>query len=403
LWDIAQWLPTSGAVLQLTKGAAPAWFCATISEEDRPMPRNKPPFRADVVGSLLRTAPLKAARAKREQGEISAAQLTEVENREIEKIIGKQEEVGLKCATDGEFRRSWWHFDFYGKLDGVEIYQLDHGIQFHGVQTKAQSIRIKGKLGFSNHPMLEHFKFLKAHARVVPKMCIPSPATLHFRLEPNAVDKKFYADRSAIFDDLANTYRQAIRAFYDAGCRYLQFDDTAWAYLCSQAELQKARERGLDADRLAKDYGRVINAALEGKPADMVITTHVCRGNFRSTWIAEGGYEPVAEILLGQLNYDGYFLEYDTARAGGFEPLRFLPKGNKIVVLGLVTTKSGKLEKRDDVKRRIDEATKYASLDQLCLSPQCGFASTEEGNVLAEDEQWAKLRMIVELADEVWR
>jgi 5-methyltetrahydropteroyltriglutamate--homocysteine methyltransferase len=367
------------------------------------MTGNKPPFRADVVGSILRTAPLKEARAKRETGEISAAQLTEVENREIEKIIKRQEEVGLKVATDGEFRRSWWHFDFYGGLDGVEIYELDHGIQFQGVQTKPRSIRIHGKLGFLNHPMLEHFKFLKAHTRAVPKMCIPSPATLHFRLEPNAITTKEYADRDAIFDDLAKTYRQAIRAFYDAGCRYLQFDDTAWAYLCSPAELKKARDRGLNADRLAQDYARVINQALEGKPADMVVTTHICRGNFRSTWISEGGYEPVAEILLGQLNYDGYFLEYDTARAGGFEPLRFLPKGNKIVVLGLVTTKSGKLEKKDDVKRRIEEATKYAALDQLCLSPQCGFASTEEGNVLAEEEQWAKLRMVVDLADEVWR
>ena len=191
--------------------------------------------------------------------------------------------------------------------------------------------------------------------------------------------------------------------FYDAGCRYLQFDDTAWAYLCSQAELKKARERGLNADHLAKDYARVINQALEGKPADMVVTTHVCRGNFRSTWISEGGYEPVAEIMLGELNYDGYFLEYDTERAGGFEPLRFLPKGNKIVVLGLVTTKSGELENKDDIKQRIDEATKFVALDQLALSPQCGFASTEEGNVLAEEEQWAKLRMVVEIADEVWR
>jgi 5-methyltetrahydropteroyltriglutamate--homocysteine methyltransferase len=367
------------------------------------MSRNKPPFRADVVGSLLRTATLKEARAKREKGAITALQLEEVEDREIKKIIKKQEDVGLKVATDGEFRRSWRHFDFFGMLDGVEIHELDRGIQFQGVQTKPRSIRIKGKLGFSHHPMLEHFKFLKAHTRVVPKMCIPSPATLHFRLEPNAVDTKFYADRSAIFDDLAKTYRQAVRAFYDAGCRYLQFDDTAWAYLCSQAQLKKARERGLNADRLAQDYARVINQALEGKPADMVVTTHVCRGNFRSTWISEGGYEPIAEIMLGQLNYDGYFLEYDTERAGGFEPLRFLPKGNKIVVLGLITTKSGSLEKKADVKRRIDEATKFAALDQLCLSPQCGFASTEEGNALAEEEQWAKLRMVVELADEVWR
>src|SRR3984893_416345 len=365
------------------------------------MMRNKPPFRADVVGSILRTAPLKEARAKREKGEISAAQLTEVEDREIEKIIRKQEEVGLKVATDGEFRRSWWHFDFYGMLDGVEIYELDHGIQFQGVQTKPRSIRIMGKLGFSSHPMLEHFKFLKAHTHVTPKMCIPSAATMHFRLEPNAIATKDYADRDAIFDDLAKTYRQAIRGFYDAGCRYLQIDNTAWAYLCSQAELKKARDRGLNADRLAQDYARVINSSLEGKPADMTITTHICRGNFRSTWISEGGYEPVAEILLGQLNYDGYFLEYDTARAGGFEPLRFLPKGNKIVVLGLITTKSGKLENKDDVKRRIDEATKFAALDQLCLSPQCGFASTEEGSVLGEEEQGAELRMVGGMAREV--
>ncbi len=367
------------------------------------MTRTKPPFRADVVGSLLRTVPLKEARAKRDKGELSAAQLKEVEDREIEKIIKKQEEVGLKVTTDGEFRRSWWHFDFFGMLDGVEIYEVDQGLPFQGVQTRHSRPRINGKLGFSRHPMLEHFKFLKEHTRVTPKMCIPSPAILHFRLEPDAILTKDYADRDAIFDDLAKTYRQAIRAFYDAGCRYLQFDDTAWAYLCSQTELKRARERGLNADRLAQDYARVINQALEGKPADMVVTTHVCRGNFRSTWISEGGYEPIAEIMLGELKYDGYFLEYDSTRAGGFEPLRFLPKGNKIVVLGLVTTKSGELEDKQAVKQRIEEAAKYVALDQLCLSPQCGFASTEEGNVLAEDQQWAKLRMVVELADEVWR
>ena len=367
------------------------------------MPRSKPPFRADVVGSILRTAPLKEARAKRDKGEINAAQLKEVEDREIETIIKKQEEVGLKVATDGEFRRSWWHFDFYGMLDGVEIHEIDHGIQFQGVQTKHLSPRITGKLGFSgSHPMLEHFKFLKAHTRVTPKMCIPSAATMHFRLEPNAIATREYADRDAIFDDLAKTYRQAIRGFYDAGCRYLQVDDTAWAYLCSQAELEKGARPRAGRRQSGQGLRPRHQRSLEGKPADMTITTHICRGNFRSTWISEGGYEPVAEILLGQLNYDGYFLEYDTARAGGFEPLRFLPKGNKIVVLGLITTKSGKLEKKDDVKRRIDEATKFAPIDQLCLSPQCGFASTEEGNVLAEEEQWAKLRMVVEIADEVW-
>jgi 5-methyltetrahydropteroyltriglutamate--homocysteine methyltransferase len=364
--------------------------------------RTKPPFRADMVGSLLRTAPVKQARAQREKGEISPAQLTEVEDREIEKIIKKQEEIGLKLATDGEFRRSWWHFDFFGMLDGVEIYEIDHGIQFQGVQTKPRSIKVTGKIGFSNHPMLEHFKFLKAHTKVMPKMCIPAPSQMHFRLEPGAVAKSAYPDRDAIFHDLAVAYQNAIKAFYAAGCRYLQFDDCSWAYLCSQVELQKARDRGLDVDHLQETYAACINKALEAKPADMTITTHVCRGNFRSTFISSGGYEPVAQSLLAKCNYDGYFLEYDSDRAGGFEPLRFLPKGNKIVVLGLVTSKSGRLEPREDIKRRIQEATKYVALDQLCLSPQCGFASTEEGNVLAEDEQWAKLRMIVELSEEVW-
>jgi 5-methyltetrahydropteroyltriglutamate--homocysteine methyltransferase len=364
--------------------------------------RTKPPFRADHVGSILRSAAIKDARAQHEAGKLSDAELKAVEDREIDKIVGKQEEIGLKCTTDGEYRRSWWHFDFFGMLEGVEIYELDHGIQFQGVQTKPRSIRVKGKIGFGKHPMVEHFKYLKAHTKVTPKMCIPSPTVMHFRLEPGAVAKNAYPHRDAIFDDLAGAYQQAVRAFYDAGCRYLQFDDTAWAYLCSQAELQKARDRGLDVDHLQETYTKCINKALEAKPADMVITTHVCRGNFRSTFISSGGYEPVAESLLAKCNYDGYFLEYDSDRAGGFEPLRFLPKGNKVVVLGLVTSKFGALEKKDDVKRRIDEATKHAALDQLALSPQCGFASTEEGNVLADDEQWAKLKMIVDLSKEVW-
>jgi 5-methyltetrahydropteroyltriglutamate--homocysteine methyltransferase len=366
------------------------------------MTRTKPPFRADHVGSFLRPAALKEARARREKGAISQAELKAVEDREIEKIVAKQEEIGLKLATDGEFRRSWWHFDFLGMLDGVELYEADQGIQFQGVQTKAQSLRIVGKLGFSDHPMVEHFKFLKSHTRLTPKMTIPAPPVLHFRLAKDGISKKAYPDLDAFFHDLGETYKKAVKAFYDAGCRYLQFDDTVWAYLCSQEELRKARERMASVDELQPIYARVINTALEAKPADMTITTHVCRGNFRSTWIAEGGYEPVAETLLGRLNYDGYFLEYDTERAGGFEPLRFLPKGKKIVVLGLVTSKSGTLEKRDDIKRRIEEAAKFASLEQFCLSPQCGFASTEEGNILAEDEQWAKLAMIAEIAEQVW-
>ncbi len=366
------------------------------------MKRTRPPFRADHVGSFLRPAPLKEARAKHEKGTIGAAALKEVEDREIEKVVRKQEEAGLALATDGEFRRSWWHFDFFGMLEGVEVYEADHGIQFQGVQTKPKSIRVSGRIGFSDHPMLEHFRFLKAHTRVMPKMTIPSPSVMHFRLEPGAVAKSAYPDRDAIFDDLGAAYQKAVRAFYDAGCRYLQFDDTAWAYLCSQQELKKAKDRGLDVDHLQETYTRTINQALAGKPADMTITTHVCRGNFRSTWISSGGYEPVAENLLGRCNYDGYFLEYDSERAGGFEPLRYLPKGDKIVVLGLVTSKSGALERKDDVKRRIEEAAKFAPLEQFCLSTQCGFASTEEGNILADDEQWAKLRMIVALADEVW-
>ncbi len=365
------------------------------------MMRTKPPFRADHVGSLLRSPAIKNARAKRQAGEIDAAQLREIEDREIDEIIRKQQEVGLKSATDGEFRRSWWHFDFMGGLDGVEVVDSDQGIQFQGVQTKAQTLEISGKIDFSDHPMIAHFRFLQEHARVLPKMTIPSPSVLHFRLEDD-VRRRAYPDIDAFFDDVADAYAKAIRAFHDAGCRYLQLDDTVWAYLCSDVELAKARERGLETEGLHGQYAHTINRALAGRPDDMTITMHVCRGNFRSTWISEGGYEAVAETLLGGLDLDGYFLEYDTDRAGGFEPLRFLPKGDKMVVLGLITSKSGVLENKDNVKRRIEEATKYVDLDQCCLSPQCGFASTEEGNVLTEQEQWAKLAEIVEIAEEIW-
>jgi 5-methyltetrahydropteroyltriglutamate--homocysteine methyltransferase len=366
------------------------------------MKRTKPPFRADMVGSLLRSEPLKEARAKYASGQIGADALRAVEDREIEKIVERQEAIGLRSATDGEFRRSWWHFDFLSKLDGCRLVQLDHGIQFHGVQTKPETIAITGKIGWpSSHPMIEHFKFLKAHTRVVPKFTMPSPSVLHFRLGYNAI-KPVYPDIDQFFSDVAEAYRNAVRAFYEAGCRYLQFDDTVWAYLCDEAQRQQASERGDDVDLLQERYARTINAAIADRPGDLTITMHVCRGNFRSTWIASGGYEPVAETLLGRLGIDGYFLEYDTERAGGFEPLRFLPKGRKAVVLGLITSKSGTLEKKDDIKRRIDEATRFVAIDQLCLSPQCGFASTEEGNILTEDAQWAKLREIVEIADEVW-
>jgi 5-methyltetrahydropteroyltriglutamate--homocysteine methyltransferase len=363
--------------------------------------RYTPPFRADHVGSLLRPAALKDARAQHAKGKLPADALKTVEDREIEKVIRKQEEVGLKLATDGEFRRSWWHFDFYKGLDGVEMYQTGEGIHFAGVDTKAESVRVVGKVGFSSHPHVEHFKFLKAHAKVTPKMTIPAPSTFHFRQGRQSISKEIYPDLDAYFDDVALAYQKAIRAFYDAGCRYLQLDDTAWSMVCDPKQREDSRKRGDDPDKLSPRYTRMTNKALEAKPADMVITMHSCRGNFRSTFIASGGYEFVAAELFGKVNIDGYFLEFDTDRAGGFEPLRHL-KGNKQVVLGLVTSKSGRLEPKGDIKRRIDEATKYVPLEQLCLSPQCGFASTEEGNVLAEEEQWAKLRMIVEVADEVW-
>ena len=366
------------------------------------MQRTKPPYRADQVGSFLRSEPLKEARAKREKGQLSAADLRQVEDAEIEKLIKKQEEIGMQLVTDGEYRRAWWHFDFLEGLDGVEGYEAEHGIQFAGVETKARGVKVTGKLGFSNHPFLEHFRFVKEHTRVTPKMTIPSPSVLHFRGGRKGISKTVYPELDAFFDDLAKAYKNAVAAFYKAGCRYLQFDDTVWAYLCSQKELEQARQRGDDPSNLQQTYARVINEAVRDRPSDMTITTHVCRGNFRSTWISEGGYEPVAETLFGKVNYDGYFLEYDTERAGGFEPLRFVPKGNKQIVLGLVTSKSGTLEKKDDIKKRINEAAKYVAHEQLCLSPQCGFASTEEGNVLTEEAQWNKMRMIKELSQEVW-
>lgn len=366
------------------------------------MMRTKPPFRADHVGSLLRSQAVKQARAQIQQGEITGEQLKQIEDTEIKRIIAKQQEIGLKSVTDGEFRRSWWHFDFLGGLDGVKITDADDGIQFQGKTTKARTLRITGKFGFSDHPMLDHFRFLKDHVDAVPKMTIPSPSVLHFR-QDNETAREIYADTDEYFDDLATAYADAIKAFYDAGCRYLQLDDTVWAYLCSDDELAQARARGTDTDNLQEYYARTINKAVANKPDDMTITMHVCRGNFRSTWISEGGYEPVAETVLAGLDIDGYFLEYDSDRAGDFRPLRFLPKGGKQVVLGLVTSKIGDLEKTDDLKRRIEEAAQFADIEQFCLSPQCGFASTEEGNILSEDQQWAKLAMIVEFADEVWR
>ncbi len=367
------------------------------------MHRTTPPFRADQVGSFLRTPAIHRARAAHEAGAIDAAELRRVEDQEIVELIREQEAAGLQLTTDGEFRRSWWHFDFIGMLDGVEIVEIDHGIQFQGVQTKPKSPVVVGKIGFpADHPFLDHFAFVAANTTVTPKMTIPSPTVLHWRAESAGIDAQFYADRDAILDDLAAAYRAAVQAFYDAGCRYLQFDDTTWAYLCSPAEIEKAAARGVDVEDIGEKYVKLINDSIRDKPADMVITTHVCRGNFKSTWISSGGYEPVAHALLVGCDYDGYFLEYDTERAGGFEPLRFLPEGDKIVVLGLITSKSGDLEDSDDVRKRIAEATEFVRLEQLALSPQCGFASTEEGNVLTDEQQWAKMREIVAVSKDVW-
>jgi 5-methyltetrahydropteroyltriglutamate--homocysteine methyltransferase len=365
------------------------------------MQREKPPFRADMVGSLLRTQPLKEARDKREKNEIGADKLREVEDREIKGIIKRQEDIGLQAVTDGEFRRSWWHFDFLGALDGVEIAKTDHGIQFAGVQTKAVAPRVTGKIGFSDHPMLEHFKFLKANTSGVPKMTIPGPSMLHYRGGRKMINMGLYPDMNDFYADLGAAYAKAVKAFYDAGCRYLQLDDISFAYLCDPEQRKMLAERGDDPQKQPDIYAGMVRTALKDKPADLTVTMHLCRGNFRSTFVASGGYEPIAETLFNKMPVDGYFMEWDTERAGGFEPLRFLPKG-KSVVLGLVTSKTGTLEKKDDLKRRIDEASKHADLEQLCLSPQCGFASTEEGNVLAEDEQWAKLKMIVDVSRQVW-
>jgi 5-methyltetrahydropteroyltriglutamate--homocysteine methyltransferase len=364
--------------------------------------RTAPPFRADHVGSLLRTGPLKIARAQRERGEITVAQLKAVEDREIAGVIRRQEDIGLKAVTDGEFHRAFWNYDFLGALDGVEAYLGERKIKFQGPNPKPMMLRVTGKLGtFSGHPMIEHFKFVAAHTRAVPKMTIPSPSSLHFRYGRDAIPGSIYPDMEDFYRDLGQTYRKAVRGFADAGCRYLQLDEVNLAYLCDPKLRAQVSERGEDPEQLPTAYARLINAAISDIPRDMTITMHLCRGNFQSTFVASGGYEPVAEILFNAINVHGYFLEYDSDRAGGLEPLRLVPKG-KTVVLGLVTSKSGRLESKDELKRRIHEAAKFVDLDQLCLSPQCGFASTEEGNILAEDEQWAKLRMTVEIAQEVW-
>jgi 5-methyltetrahydropteroyltriglutamate--homocysteine methyltransferase len=366
------------------------------------MQRTRPPFRADHVGSFLRSPALKTARAAREKGEITASQLKEVEDREIEALIRKQESVGLRSITDGEYRRASWQTDFLTALDGVEAYVGERKFKFKGPQPRPILLRINKKLGgYVQHPMIDHFRFVAAHTTKIPKMTIPSPSTLHFRYGREAVPEAIYPSMDDFYRDLGTTYSKVVRAFADAGCRYLQIDEVNLTYLCDPELRAQVTARGDDPDKLPEVYAAMINAAISDVPSDMTITMHLCRGNFRSTFVASGGYEPVADILFNAINVHGYFMEYDSARAGGFEPLRFVPKG-KTVVLGLVTTKTGSLESRDDLKRRIEEAARFVPIEQLALSPQCGFASTEEGNLLAEEEQWAKLRMIVELAEEVW-
>ena len=366
------------------------------------MQRTKPPFRADQVGSLLRSAAVKEARTRRVAGEITAAQLKAVEDAEITKLVARQEAIGLRGVTDGEFRRSWWHYDFLAGLDGVELVSVAQGLQFKGTQTKAEGLHVNGRLGFpATHPMLDHFRFLKSVAKATPKMTIPSPTALHYRGGRQAIERSVYPEMEPFFEDLGRTYAQAVRAFGEAGCTYLQLDEVFVAYLCDPAQRDYLRSRGDDPDSLLHIYADLVNAAVSGRTPGMTISMHLCRGNFRSTWMAQGGYEPVADVLFNRMGVDAYFMEYDSERAGGFEPLRMLPK-NKHAVLGIMTSKTGALESKDQLKRRLDEASKFVPLDQLCLSPQCGFASTEEGNLLAEEEQWAKLRRCVEVAEEVW-
>ncbi len=366
------------------------------------MSKAKSPFRADHVGSLLRSGALKAARENFRAKKIDAAALRAVEDAEIIKIIRKQEEIGLGGITDGEYRRAFWQIDFLEKLDGVESYEGERKVKFQGPQPRPVLLRVKEKLGrFSGHPMLDHFRFVKEHTNRTPKMTIPSPSSLHFRYGREAIPTSIYPDMAEFYHDLGVTYRKAIKAFADAGCRYLQIDEVNLAYLCDPALREQVKARGDDPDTLLNTYADLLNSAIADAPDDMTIAMHLCRGNFRSTFVASGGYEPVADVLFNKIGVDAYFMEYDSDRAGGFEPLRLLPKG-KTVVLGIVTTKTGQLESKDDLRRRIDEAARHAPLDQLALSPQCGFASTEEGNELAEADMWGKLARVVEVATEVW-
>jgi 5-methyltetrahydropteroyltriglutamate--homocysteine methyltransferase len=366
-----------------------------------------PPYRADHVGSLLRPQQLLAVRHDFAAGTIDAAQLAAAEDEAITEVVALQEAVGLQAATDGEFRRASWHMDFIYQLGGIGKAPGNLAVRFRNpsgtIEFTPAALHVGSRIRLDHTIFESDFRYLQAAVTTAtPKLTIPSPSMVHYRGGPAALDPAVYPDMDEFWNDLSAAYAQEIRRLADLGCGYLQLDDTSLAYLNDPAQRAEIAERGEDAEHLHQRYIRQVNAALAGRPAGMAVTTHLCRGNFRSSWAAQGGYDFVAEALFGELNVDGFFLEYDDERSGGFEPLRFVPPG-KMVVLGLVTTKRGELESKEPLKRRIDEAAKYVPLEQLCLSPQCGFSSTVEGNVLTRDEQMAKLRLVVETAAEVWR
>jgi 5-methyltetrahydropteroyltriglutamate--homocysteine methyltransferase len=370
------------------------------------MPLKQPPFRADHVGSLLRPPALAKARAEHKAGRLDDAGLRAVEDDSIRAAVHMQEDVGLLGITDGEMRRSSWHMDFLYQIGGVRKVEQNITVHFHSdqgdVDFKPSGLKVEGKLALQGCIFGDHFDFLKSvTTRGTPKLTIPSPSMMHYRGGRAAIDDKVYPQMEDFWRDLSAVYAREIAELGKRGCTYLQLDDTSLAYLNDPKQRDYVRSIGGNPDEQHKIYIRNLNAALAGKPAGMRVCTHMCRGNFRSSWAAEGGYDHVAEALFNDLAVDGFFLEYDDARSGGFEPLRFVPK-NKYVVLGLVTTKRGRLESKDELKRRIDEASQYVPLEQLCLSPQCGFSSTEEGNALSVEEQRAKLALVVETAREVW-
>lgn len=364
---------------------------------------SRPPFRADQVGSLLRPAWLAEVRQGFKQGRVDAAALREAEDRAIAEVVQRQQAIGLRAVTDGEFRRDWWHLDFLAQLDGVTL-KVNEGEKFKvaGQGEQPPIASVTGRIGCSRPVMADHFAYLASVAApgCVPKMTIPSPSMLHLRGGRAAISRQVYPDLDAFWSDVAAAYRVAIGHLYAAGCRYLQLDDITFAYLCDPKIRANCVANGDDPDTLPRRYAQTLNDALRGRPADLVVSIHTCRGNFKSAWVAEGGYDPVVDAMFST-DVDGYFMEFDNARAGGFEPLRRLPAGKK-VVLGLVTTKVGELEGADELRRRIDEAARTVPLDQLCLSPQCGFSSTHHGNALSVDDQWRKLERVVEVARQVW-